>query len=213
MDSSAFTLLTRTKIGFVLSGIPFYYIIFPAGIARLNYAEDERRGILKSMDRGKLKKVLVKDIMTKKAISVSPDTLVTDATKIITEHNFDGLPVIDQDNRLVGILTEYDLITKTSTVNVSLLQQILSDIYSQKKENAQQIGAGSISSLTVKDVMNKQPLALKENATFEEAIETFRAHHRVNPIPILDNNNKVVGVISRSDVLRPLNLLGYSIKK
>ena len=77
------------------------------------------------MSDHELKKVLVKDIMTKRVISVSPETPVVEAAKIITEHNFVGLPVIDASNHLVGILTEYDLITRTSSLNVSFLQKIL----------------------------------------------------------------------------------------
>lgn len=158
------------------------------------------------------KRVLVKDIMTKRAISVSPDTSAMEAAKIITEHNFDGVPVVDDNNHLIGILTEYDLITKTSAVNVSFLQKILGDIYSSKKETAQN-EVKNISDLKVKDIMNTEPLALRDDTTFEDAVETFRAHHRVNPIPIVNDKNEVVGIISRFDILRPLNILGYSKRK
>src|SRR3990167_8195816 len=83
------------------------------------------------MDKPK-KQVLVRDFMTKKVISISPNSSITDATRIITEHSFDGLPVIDETNHLVGIITEYDLITKTSDVSTSFLEKILSDIYAEK---------------------------------------------------------------------------------
>ena len=162
------------------------------------------------------KKVLVRDIMTKKVISISPDTSIFDAAKIISEHNFDGLPITDKENHILGILTEYDLIVRTSTANSSFLQKILSEVYSKKTETIKEAleeGAQEISSLKVSDVMNKEPLVLREDATFEEVMAAFIAHHRVNPIPIVDSENKVVGIISRFDVLRPLNLLGYSSKK
>ena len=162
-----------------------------------------------AMNNGELKKVLVKDIMTIKVISVSPNTPVVDAAKIITEHNFVGLPVTDGEDHLLGILTEYDLITKTSSLNVSFLQKIISDLY--PKDQAPSLdGEKSITELTVKDVMNPEPLTLKEDATFDDVIETFRAHHRVNPIPIVNGENKVVGIVSRFDILRPLNIVGYS---
>lgn len=162
------------------------------------------------------KKVIVRDIMTKKVISVSPDTSIFNAAKIISEHNFDGLPVIDNDNRLVGIITEYDLITRTSTVNTSFLQKILSEIGAKKEDSIKDVLEDSkeeISSMKVSDIMNKNPLTLREDVNFEEVIAAFIAHHRVNPIPIVDNENRVVGIVSRFDVLRPLNLLGYGAKK
>jgi len=158
------------------------------------------------------KKVLLKDVMTKKVISVLPETSIIEATRIITEHNFDGMPVIDSDGRLAGIITEYDLITKTSTLNVSFLQKIITDVHSVKKESPPKIETKDISDLTVADIMNREPLTLKEDTTFEDAIETFKTHHRVNPIPIVNSQNQVVGIISRFDILRPLNILGYSKK-
>ena len=164
------------------------------------------------MSDSELKKVLVKDIMTIKVISVSTDTPVIDAAKIITEHNFVGLPVVDGENHLIGILTEYDLITKTSSLNVSFLQKIINDLYPKDKAPSSE-GEKSITELIVKDVMNPEPLTLREDATFDDIIETFRAHHRVNPIPIVNGKNKVIGIVSRFDILRPLNIVGYGTRK
>ena len=154
------------------------------------------------------KKVLISEIMNTDVISVSPSTPVLEAAKIITEHNFDGIPVVDKSNHLLGILTEYDLITKTSPINITFIRKVLSDIHS-KKDGEQE----NISDLTVGEIMNKEPLTLKGDTTYEQVLETFKEHHRVNPIPIVDNENKVIGVISRFDVLRPLNILSHSTKK
>ena len=61
-----------------------------------------------------------------------------------------------------------------------------------------------LTALTVRDVMNDHPLTIEPDASFEEAVGLFRDHHRVNPIPVVDTENRVVGVISRFDVLKPL---------
>lgn len=152
------------------------------------------------------KKVLASEIMNRDVVSVTPGTAVLEAAKIISERNLDGIPVVDSNNKLVGILTEYDLITKTSPININFIKQVLSDIKSKAGEQE------NISELTVKDIMNPEPLTLKGNATYEEVIQTFKEHHRVNPIPVIDDENKVIGIISRYDVLRPLNILSH-IKK
>ena len=156
------------------------------------------------------KQIFAKDIMTKKVISVSPETPLLDAAKIISEHHFDGLPVIDKEGLLIGILTEYDLMTITSGVDASFLEKIVGDI---RGENPSGPKSKNISEMKVSDVMNTEPLTLQEDTTFEKLIQTFITHHRVNPIPIIDTRRKVVGIISRADVLRPLNLLGYGISK
>lgn len=162
------------------------------------------------MSESASKKILVKDIMTKKAIFVSPETPVVDAARIISEHNFDGLPVIDKNDILVGIVTEYDLITKTSSINASFLQKILSEV---RNENPLITSGSGLSSMKVSEIMNPEPLTLREDATFEEVMKTFIAHHRVNPIPVVNESSKLVGIVSRFDILRPLNLLGYGTSK
>ena len=154
-------------------------------------------------------KVLTKDIMTKEVISVHPDTSLLDAAKILAEHNFDGLPVVDDNNKLLGIVTEYDLINKTSAVHLPTLQIVL--------RNLPQFNEGDqfqeeILSLKVSDIMNKDPLTLSPEITYDEIIKLFKDHHRVNPIPVIDKDKKVIGVISRFDVLRPFHVLQGVLK-
>lgn len=152
--------------------------------------------------------VTVASIMTKKIISVSPETSLAELSKIMNEHHFNGLPVVDAKNVLVGIVTEYDLIGGTSGIHLPTLQAVLSQLpvlHKDKSEFQEDIQA--VSKLTARDVMNKEPLTLFETATFDEVLTAFREHHRVNPIPIINSQKQVVGVISRFDVLKPFQAL------
>ncbi len=150
----------------------------------------------------------VRDIMTHDAVSVHPETSLADAAKILAEHNFDGLPVVDTDNKLLGILTEYDLISKGSAIHLPTFQLILKNLNVLKNDHAGfKKEVKEIESLQVKDVMNTDPLTLPEHATYEDAVAAFRDHHRVNPIPVIDHNRRVLGVVSRFDILKPLREL------
>jgi len=155
--------------------------------------------------------ISVADIMTKKVVSVNPDTSLIEAAQIITEHNFDGLPVIDEEDRLLGIITEYDLISKKSIIYLPTLQIIIKNMPVIEKDKSQfRKDIELISSLTVKDVMNKNPITLSDKTNLKETVATFCKHHRINPIPVIDENNKVVGVISRFDILKPLkNIISF----
>lgn len=162
------------------------------------------------------KQIFVKDFMTKKVFTVRPDMPVTEAARIITEHNFNGLPVADEKNKLIGIITEYDLLTKTSDLNNSFLENILRDIYElkgEKKSSSIVAEKKFISELIVSDVMNPKPITLMENATFEEVVSLFKDHHKANPIPVINEQNEIVGIVSRFDILRPLNILSFSKNK
>lgn len=150
----------------------------------------------------------ITDIMTKEVVSVDSEMLLFEAAKILSEHNFDGVPVVDKESKLLGILTEYDLISQSSSIHLPTLQKLLKEmnVFGKDKSHFKKEFADVIS-LKVRDVMNKEPLALKDSASHDEVIAAFREHHRVNPIPVVDNENKVVGVVSKFDVLKPLQLL------
>ena len=145
----------------------------------------------------------VRDIMTKKVISVRPDTPILEVHKVIFEHNFSGVPVADKSNRLVGLVTEYDLITKGSAIHLPTFQKVISElrVYSKDKRDFRK-DIAEITKLTAQDVMNDDPLTVSDTANLAEVIDAFQKHHRVNPILVVDNSNKVVGVVSRYDVLK-----------
>ena len=80
----------------------------------------------------------------------------------------------------------------------------LSPIFEKNKTNLQK-ETDAINAIRVADVMNANPLTLSEDTTYQDALTSFRNHHRVNPIPIIDKERRVVGVISRYDMLKPLH--------
>ena len=146
--------------------------------------------------------------MEKNVVSVGPDTPLSEAASIIAKGAFDGVPVVDDGNTLVGILTEYDLISKSSAIHLPTFQKILEDltVFSKDKKEFQS-DVADIANMKVRDVMNDDPLTLHHDATYEEVVTAFRDHHRVNPIPVIDKDKKVLGVVSRFDVLKVFSLL------
>ncbi|OGM96302.1 MAG: hypothetical protein A3B86_04130 [Candidatus Yanofskybacteria bacterium RIFCSPHIGHO2_02_FULL_38_22b] len=162
------------------------------------------------MDKESLSKVLAKDIMTQEVVSVKPDTPLLDVAKILAEHNFDGVPVIDDQNHLIGLVTEYDLINKTSAVHLPTLQIVLRNLPEFRKEEAH--FQEEILNLKVSDIMNKDPITITSDVPYDQVIKLFKDHHRVNPIPVVDKDKKVIGVISRFDVLRPFHVLQGVLK-
>lgn len=162
------------------------------------------------MEKEDMAKIFAKDIMSKEVITVHPETALLDVAKVLAEHNFDGVPVVDNENKLVGIVTEYDLINKTSAVHLPTLQVVLRNLPQFKKEEAH--FQEEILQLKVGDIMNKEPLTLTPDMPYDDVIKLFREHHRVNPIPVIDKDRKILGVISRFDVLRPFHVLQGVLK-
>lgn len=145
----------------------------------------------------------VKDIMTKKLVTVGSEDLVVYAARLLSENSFNGLPVVDDQNNLIGILTEYDLISKNNLVHLPTLINILGNIDVYKKDkNLVRDDIRNLLSLKVKDIMNREPITVDANAWIQEISDLFAHHHRVNPIPVIDRDKKVVGIVSRFDLIK-----------
>lgn len=145
--------------------------------------------------------------MTAGVVTVTPDMPLLHAAKILSDHDFTGLPVVDANGVLAGILTEYDLIAKGSAVHLPTLQKLLQSV--PVKSDGTQDGIAKIASLAVRDVMNPDPMFFEKTASIDEVVTLFRNHHRVNPVPVVNGNKKVVGVVSRSDILRLFDKVPY----
>lgn len=117
----------------------------------------------------------VKSLMNPRVISVLPETSIITVIDIILSNNFNGIPVVDKKGLLVGIVTKYDIISKRSSL----------------RDDSR-----------VSDVMNNDPLTLFENMTVDDAVKSFTEHHKVDPIPVVDMDRRVIGIISRYDMVK-----------
>lgn len=115
--------------------------------------------------------VTAEDIMTRDPITLAPDATVHDAAGLMADKRISGLPVVDDDRKVVGILSEFDLIARSGA--------------------------------TVGDVMTRQVTNVRVSATVDQVRAVFVAN-RLKRAPVLDQQGKLVGIISRADLVREL---------
>lgn len=145
----------------------------------------------------------VRDFMTTDVVSARPEMPLGTVSRLLIKYGLSGLPVLGGEGELLGIVTEYDLISKGSLIHIPTFLKLLHDFRLYRKDRAFVGGElKSLLSLTVKDVMNREPLVIGPDAPIEEAVKVFSEHHRVNPIPVVDENRRVVGVLSRFDIMK-----------
>ena len=148
--------------------------------------------------------VKVRDIMTKKGIVLlDPDDSLEKATKLFEEYQYDGFPVVNNEGRLLGIVTAYDMVSQSYATHLSPLVNILESIY--KKEADEQVlrdHFNRIRTIKIRDMMNDDPLVIGPDVRVEDLAKEFIQHHRVNPIPVIDVDKKLLGVVSRFDIIR-----------
>lgn len=139
-----------------------------------------------------------KDVMTADVVSVSPDHSVRHAARIMLDHRFSGLPVVDDDGRLVGFMSEGDLMRRSE-----LGAQALAPVDRQFSTEENNAGAYVKShSWKVADVMTSDPIKVDEETPLPR-IATLMADRGIKRVPVMRGEH-LVGVVSRADLLRVL---------
>lgn len=142
----------------------------------------------------------VSELMTKSVITVHESTPVAEIARLMLAHNVSGIPVMGSENRLVGIVTEGDLVIQNANVHFPTFLEIL-DIRIPLSSNRQfEEDLRRALGTTAADTMTSEVLTVGPNDDVSEAA-TLMADKRVNPVPVLDGE-RLVGIVSRSDIIR-----------
>jgi CBS domain-containing protein len=145
---------------------------------------------------------MVKDIMTKDVITLRETDTVSEAGKIMLEKRISGLPVVNDEGELVGIVSEADLIYREGNVHLPTFIPIMDGVIfleSMKKVEGQ---IKKMIGYKVRDVMTKNVIIVKENTTVEEAARIMM-DKKVNRLPVM-RNKKIVGIVTRADILKAI---------
>ena len=144
----------------------------------------------------------VKDIMTTELITVSPETEIVQATKLLLENRINGVPVLDETGKLVGILCQSDLIAQQRKLPIPSFFTLLDGLIPliSKKQIEKQVQ--KISAVTVAQAMTPNPVTVQPDTDIEE-VAALMVDHNFHTIPVVDEN-KLVGIVGKEDMLRTL---------
>lgn len=142
------------------------------------------------------------DIMTPKVITVSPETSVVELAKILTAFNLSGVPVVDEQGTIVGIVTESDLIDQNKKIHIPTVVTILdSFLYLEspdKMKNEMKKMAGS----TVADICTRDVVTVAPDCSLED-LATIMAEQHIHTLPVV-LADKLVGIIGKKDIIKTL---------
>lgn len=139
-----------------------------------------------------------RDIMTTNVVTVSPETDIAEAVRLMLERQISGVPVIDDSGRLVGILTEGDLMRRAELVT-GRQSWWINPISSPEQEAKAYVKAHG---LKVKDVMTKEVVTINEQEPLDRIAMVFE-DRRIKRTPVM-RSGKIVGIVSRANLLRSL---------
>ncbi|MBI4377794.1 MAG: CBS domain-containing protein [Nitrospinae bacterium] len=143
-----------------------------------------------------------KDIMTKDVLTVSLDTPVKRLAELLSDYEISGAPVLDDHERVIGIVTESDLIEQKKRLHLPTVVTLFESVLflerpkKIKREIEKMLGA------TVRDIYSKNVIAIHEDTPLED-IATIMSEKKVHLLPVL-RGNELVGIVGKADVVRAL---------
>ncbi|MBN1766251.1 MAG: CBS domain-containing protein [Sedimentisphaerales bacterium] len=116
------------------------------------------------------------EVMTTNIITAKKDARLTDVMALLLRHHISGLPIVDDEKNLIGIISEIDLTNS--------------------------VFSGNAADTTVEEVMTKSVISFPPETEMAELVQIFSSK-RLRRVPIVDKG-KLVGIVSRRDILREI---------
>ena len=132
----------------------------------------------------------VRDVMTHRVVTATTDVPVGQIARLLAIHRVSAVPIVDNDQRVLGVVSEADLLPKVSAAGAD------SDRLTSRR-------AGKAAGITAADVMNARPATISADAPLSVAALKME-HRHAERLLVTGEDGRLLGVVSRADVLRPL---------
>ncbi|MDM8530643.1 CBS domain-containing protein [Anaerolineales bacterium HSG25] len=142
----------------------------------------------------------VRNIMTTDVISVSPGTAVSEIAKLIAEKGITGVPVINEQEEVLGVVTELDMIVRNTHFKMPNFVMILDIVIHLESKRDYEERLRNVLGTRAEQIMSKPAVTIAPSASIED-LANIMVDKRMNPVPVVENG-KLVGVVSRRDVIR-----------
>jgi CBS domain-containing protein len=136
----------------------------------------------------------VKDVMTSRVVSVRPSTTYKELVRLLTEQRLSAVPVVDDQRRVLGLVSEADLLLKYEQPADAFQRFMLTS----RRHRLEALKAGG--GIAV-ELMTRPVVTIGPEAEAAEAARLLRKH-LIRRMPVVDSAGRLVGIVSRSDVLK-----------
>lgn len=143
--------------------------------------------------------MIARDLMTTDPVSISPDSSILAAAEIMLRHRVSGLPVVDSDGTLIGMITAGDLMRRAE-----LATELRRGGFAEFQAGRERLATDYVRAhgKHVRQVMTPGPYSVARDAPIQDIVNLMDRHD-VKRVPVTDGH-KLVGIVSRTDLLRAL---------
>jgi CBS domain-containing protein len=142
----------------------------------------------------------VSDLMRADVPVLNPNDSIATVARRIADSGLPGLPVVE-DGEIIGIITEADIISREADVDVPEPVAFLDAIFRADVGRDFDEDLRRVVAVTARELMTHPVYSILTTATLEQ-VATLMIERRINPVPVVDDNHNLVGIVSRSDLVR-----------
>lgn len=143
-----------------------------------------------------------KDIMTSNPVTLTPESDVSEAVRMMLENKINGLPVVDDEGRLVGVICQSDLIAQQKKIALPSFFTLLDGLFPISASEQLDKEVSKMTALTVDKAMSKNPVSITPDTPLDE-IATLMVEKKLYTLPVVEKS-RLLGVVGKEDVLRTL---------
>jgi CBS-domain-containing membrane protein len=141
-----------------------------------------------------------KDIMTKNVATVRAATTIEELARILMEHKISGAPVVDDNENLIGIVTENDLINRDKRLHIPTVMRLFDSFIMLESPGRIEKEIKKMTAITVNDIYTKEVITVAEDAPVQD-IATIMSEKKVHLIPVVEGK-KILGIIGKIDLIK-----------
>ncbi len=141
-----------------------------------------------------------KDVMTKNVTTVGAATTIEELARILMEHKISGVPVVDDNENLIGIVTENDLISRDKRLHIPTVMRLFDSFIMLESPGKIEKEIKRMTAITVNDIYTKEAITVTEGTPVQD-IATIMSEKKVHLIPVVEGK-KILGIIGKIDLIK-----------
>jgi len=140
------------------------------------------------------------DIMTQGVVTVNKNQPISDLSKIFIENHFNGIPVLDNTGKVVGVVTQGDLIEQNKNLHIPTVIALFDAVLFLESEKKFEDDLKKLTGSKIEDIYHKNPITVSPDTDLSEII-TLMADKDIHTLPVLDGD-KLIGIIGKRNIIR-----------
>ena len=140
--------------------------------------------------------------MTTNVVTVKKDQPISDLSKLFIENHFNGVPVLDDAGKVIGVVTQSNLIEQNKNLHIPTVIALFDAVLFLESEKKFESDVKKLTGSKIEDIYHKNPITVSPDTDLNK-ITTLMAEKDVHTLPVL-KSDKLVGIIGKKDVIRAM---------